>query len=352
MTRVLCLTILILLVGCATHEPLPAALPEERVVFEPPPDVADVVPLQEIAIPTSAVPLIQPTPAELAVPKKPTSRATAPPEKVIREANRQSLVPPSTAGYRDNRSVYQRYPYVAGQMYEVYSAPNHPTTLVFPPGEYLAQTPDIDTENESAWVVSLAEMGEGLTYQQVVKIRPLRAGLEYTTSFVFQSGLILPCRLRSFATTSMVVVTWDMPRRPLPLAGAPRPRAPGFQAKRQAETPLIDPARMHTAYTITATKGSPPWVPLAVYDDGTKSIIRFRESLHHTQAPAPFAIDSEGKINLVQFIPYSVPGEPEKGTYYILTGLYPRIELKVGESQVVTITRQTGEPKPYQAEKP
>ena len=193
-------------------------------------------------------------------------------------------------------------------------------------------------------------MGEGATYQQFVKIRPLITGLEHTTSFMMQSGLIIPCRLRSFAQTSMVVVTWDMPRRPVALLGKPMPRQPAFRARPKGEdaTPKIDPARLHTAYTIEATRGQPPWVPLAVYDDGTKTVVKFKESLAHTQAQAPFAIDADGKLNLVQFIPYQVPGEPDKGTYYILVGLFPKIELKGDGGQVVTILRQTGKPVPYQ----
>src|SRR5262249_46604096 len=169
---------------------------------------AEVVPdPRPLDVPVSAVPVVTPSKEELAPPGQKIARRDRP-EKVIKEANTQALMTPSAAGYRDGRSVVQRYPYVPGQMYEIYSAPKHPTTIVFPPGEYLAIGPDIDTEN--AWDVAEGEMGEGATYQQFVKIRPLTAGLEHTTSFMMQSGLILPCRLRSFPQTSMVVVTWEM----------------------------------------------------------------------------------------------------------------------------------------------
>ena len=33
--------------------------------------------------------------------------------------------------------------------------------------------------------------------------------------------------------------------------------------------------------------------------------------------------------------------------YYIVNGLYPQLELKGGDGQVVRITRQTGQPTPY-----
>jgi len=342
------------LVGCTVQDPLPPALPEEPTHFvppleapTPPSDPASAPTLADV--PVSAVPVVIPTREELAPGKKSISKGN--PEKVIREANTQALVSPSSAGYRDGRSVVQRYPYVPGQLYEIYCAPKHPCTILLPPGEYLAIGPDIDTEN--SWDVAEGELGEGPTYQQFLKLRPLVAGLDHTTSFVMQSGLIIPCRLRSFAQTSMVVVTWEMPRRPVALLGKPLPRTPAFAARKKEEeaTPKVDPARLHTAYTIEATKGQPPWVPLAVYDDGTKTVIKFKESLAHTQAPAPFALDSEGKLTLVQFMPYQVPGEPSKGTYYVLVGLYPKLELRGDGGMVVTITRTTGQPAPYQPAK-
>jgi len=202
-------------------------------------------------------------------------------------------------------------------------------------------------DTAESWDMSLGEMGDGPTYQQFVQIRPVRAGLDFTTSLVFQSGLIISCRLRSFAKTSMVVVTWDMPRRPIALATHPRPRAPGIRGRTKDTTPLVDPARMHTGYSIEVTKGQPPWVPLSVYDDGTKTVIQFKEGLGHTRAPAPFALDSEGKMNLVQFIPYEVPGDASKGTQYIVNGLWPKLELRGDGDMVVTIRRLTGHPAPY-----
>lgn len=337
------LMIPLLLVGCTAHENLPPAVPDEPAVLVPPPQTTEVPRGAFTDIPVSETPVIMPTKEELA-PVKKVSLPPPKPEKVIKQANTQALVTPSMAGYREGRTVTQHYPYVPGQMYEIYSAPNHPTTIVLPPGEYLAMSPDIDTEN--SWDVTLGEMGEGLNYQQFVKIRPVKAGLDFTTSFVMQSGLILPCRLRSFAQTSMVVVTWTVPRRAIAMApGNPRQRASGLGARpRTDSTPKVDPARLHTAYSITATKGNPPWMPLSVYDDGTKTVITFREGLGYTQAPAPFATDTEGKLNLVQFIPYTQEGG---ATIYIVQGLWPKLELKGDGGSVVTILRQTGRPEPY-----
>jgi type IV secretion system protein TrbG len=339
--------LVLVLSGCAKEEVLPPALPDTPVVYQPPPS-GDTPPPVMQDVPVSAVPLLTPTSEELTAPKPAPKKGSAPapsPEKVIQDANAQALVTPSTMGYREGRTVTQRYPYVAGQLYEIYSSPNHPTTIVLPLQEYLAVAPAMDTAE--SWDMSLGEMGSDATYQQFVQLRPVRAGLDFTTSFMFQSGLIISCRLRSFAKTSMVVVMWDMPRRPVNLQGAARPRGPGIRGRAKDATPLVDPARLHTAYAIEVTKGQPPWVPLSVYDDGTKTVIQFPEGLGHTRAPAPFAIDAEGKMNLVQFIPYEVPGDDSKGTQYVVQGLWPKLELRGDGDMLVTIRRQTGKPAPY-----
>jgi len=348
------LLLMLAITGCTGSEHLTPALPDEKVVFTPVQAQTPIPEPEPVAsqVPVSAVPVITPLPSEWVTNPKPGSKLA--PEKIIRSANTQALMEPSLEGYKDGRSVIQRYPYVSGQLYQIYSSPRHPTTIVFPPGEYLAIDPDIDTETESGWVVNTGEMGEGTTYQQFIKIRPLKAGIDDTTTFVMQSGMLIACQLKSFAKTSMVVVTWEVSRPRL--AGGistPRPRAAMVHSRQREQdaTPKVDPTRLHTAYTIEATKGNPPWVPLSVYDDGTKTVIKFKETLGYTQAPAPFAIDAEGKTNLVQFIPYQVPNEASKGTYYLIQGLFPKLELKGDGGMVVTITRQTGQPAPYQAVK-
>ena len=124
------MAVCLLLAGCVPPEPLPPALPADPVIFQDsavPPGrpvesvLEPVPPSAPLSLPASLTPVITPTKDELARPKK--SRGKDKPEQVIREANTQALATPTTAGYRDGRSVVQRYLYVPGQMYEIYSAP-------------------------------------------------------------------------------------------------------------------------------------------------------------------------------------------------------------------------------------
>jgi hypothetical protein len=53
---------------------------------------------------------------------------------------------------------------------------------------------------------------------------------------------------------------------------------------------------------------------------------------------------------VVEFTPYEVPDAPEKGAYYLVQGLWPQLELRGSEGQVVRIKRQTGQAARYRAQ--
>ena len=51
-------------------------------------------------------------------------------------------------------------------------------------------------------------------------------------------------------------------------------------------TPMISLERLHTGYTIEVMgKYRPAWMPQSVLDDGSKTVIRFREPLGFTTFP-------------------------------------------------------------------
>jgi type IV secretion system protein VirB9 len=333
--------------ACAAKHP--PALPEEPTIFEQPASSAPAEqPTHQASepAPTSLDPVIAPTPDEWqAFTTLHTSDRPERPPTVIEEANGRSRMAPSRRGYANGHSSLQRYPYRPGTLYEIYSSPNHPTTILLPPGERLAAAP---TLNPNAWDVGVAEMGSDSARQEAVIVRPVAPGLKATTPLLTQSGRVFFCRLRSFHNTSMVAVTWDVPQ------GIGLPGQPGTSSTPSMalpSPPAVDVTRLHTAYAVEPVKGNPPWLPLAVYDDGSKTVIRFRESLRYTNAPAVFVRHADGSPGVVDFTPYDVPDAPEKGAYYLVQGLWPSLELRGGAGQVVRITRTTGQPRPYRAGK-
>lgn len=87
---------------------------------------------------------------------------------------------------------------------------------------------------------------------------------------------------------------------------------------------------------------------LAVYDDGSTTAIRCTASLHDITAPAVIVRHADGCPEVVDCPPSTVPEAPGKGTYGVVPGLWPQLELKGTEGQVGRMTRKTGQPPPYQ----
>jgi hypothetical protein len=82
-------------------------------------------------------------------------------------------------------------------------------------------------------------------------------------------------------------------------------------------------------------------MPAEVYDDSNYTVLRWRESLSYTSAPILMAVSADGKKTIpLEYTTYQVPGEKDKGLFYITRGIYPRLQLRDGSGGVVTIVRQ------------
>jgi len=256
------------------------------------------------------------------------------PETIMAEANKAALVTPGRTGYFGDSAI-QRYIYQPGKIYLVISSPSHPTTLFLPPGERLAAAPVVDPE---AWEVSATEMtGEGNRVEALM-LRPFKPSMESTLPLLTQGGRAYFCRMRSQEALGMVAVTWELPMVQIltdePQGKPARPKAPTMQA------PMIGLDRLHTGYNIEIVgKYRPAWMPQTVLDDGSKTVIRFREPLGFTNAPAVFTIHPDKTPGIVEFSTYSNPEHPEEGLYYIVQGLWPELRLRGTDSQEVKIVR-------------
>lgn len=337
--RLTVLGLLALLTACAAGGVLPPALPEPPtaeapVVVQPPPP--PVVPPTDV-VPEAPPPL--PAPATPATRRRPQGNPLA----VIATANATARVAPSRSGYGYGTSSSQRYPWWPGRLFEVYTAPAHPTTLRLPPGELLA-TGFAPTLDPALWSVGVIEQGEGAQAFHAVIIRPVAAGQEAATPLLLRSGKTLYCRVRSFEKTSMVEVTWEAPQT----AVSPTRTPPDATAMATAHAVRIAPAppgtaRQHTAYTI-AVQGAatPPWTPRGVWDDGTTTYMVFRDNLQFTNAPAVFVHTQRGgPPQLAQFT--AAPHAPGGATTYGIRGLWPLIALQ-GDGMTVMIRRETTPP--------
>jgi type IV secretory pathway VirB9-like protein len=366
------------LISC-TGKSLPPALPDERMQqipttqwpFEETPHFDPVpilpTPIVRAPLPIESAPIEKPLPRTKRGKRNRVIREN--PEQIIAQANDSALVGPSKQAYLKN-SVIIRYPYDQDKVYEVYTAPHSATIIRLPVGQRVASPVALKTtgtdEHPPEWAYGEFETGETKeTHQDAYSIRPLKPGLDVYISFITLAGYSFHCRLRSFEKTSMREVTWAMPHV-LPESLETPPMVPSAQTQPQSNIPLPFPTttvgyqpdapkpaqqqraplgpplmaldRIHQGYTITVIgKNTPPWVPVGVLDDGSKTIITFKESLTFTNAPAPFAVHEDRTPAPVDFIPYTTADGHKLS--FIIGGLHPELRLKGAGGLEVKITR-------------
>jgi type IV secretion system protein VirB9 len=262
---------------------------------------------------------LKPLPSSTAA--KPTRRSA--PTQVISGAHHEARQEPTPEGYLNRM---QRYTYLPGALYQVYTAPERVTDIVLEVGEALIAKVAGDTVR---WIVGDTTSGTGTAQQVHVLIKPVKEGL--TTNLVLTTDrrtYHLECH--SEPQTYMAAVAWDYPHDDL--ARLPqRPAAPRAQAAQPVASP-VEATALHFAYTIES-KRAPRWTPIRVFDDGHKTYIQFPTAFETSDAPALFLRSSEGATQLVN---YRV-----KHNWYIVDRLFEQAELRVGEKrpQVVRITR-------------
>jgi hypothetical protein len=113
----------------------------------------------------------QPLPLESQPVNLPPMPRTKPvsPERLIRDAEQDSLVYPSQRGYHGS-SARQRYVWQPGKLFVVYLSVYMATDIELPPGERLASALTLDPE---AYEVSTVRVGSELATKDVIKIRAL-----------------------------------------------------------------------------------------------------------------------------------------------------------------------------------
>jgi type IV secretory pathway VirB9-like protein len=128
----------------------------------------------------------------------------------------------------------------------------------------------------------------------------------------------------------MLSVTWEVPRQPKPLMA--------FAANRP---PVLNYGRLFSSYTVEV-KGAipPPWMPVSVVDDGSKTLVKFAEALTYTRGPAVFGLNQQGGNTLVQSHMYvPPPGSGLTGAWMVVQGLHPALVLKDSAGLEIRIVR-------------
>ncbi|MET4445504.1 P-type conjugative transfer protein TrbG [Bradyrhizobium sp. GM2.2] len=299
------------LAGCATYIP-----PEISYDAEVPPLPAPPAALDNRPQPLHVPPLWKPV-----LGGKSGAKEDAEPVSRVETANSAARVEPRKRGYFNAAQIYAFSP---GALYQVYAAPGQITDIALEEGEQLTGTGPIAAGDTVRWVVGDTESGSGDTRRVHILVKPTRASIE-TNLVVNTDRRTYLIELRSRERPYMPSVAWYYPEtvRERSRSVALRPVIP-------------DPAQRAFRYAIEGD--SPPWRPLAAYDDGRKVYIEFPQGIVQGEMPPLFVIGPDGKTELVNYRAH--------GNVLIVDRLFAAAELRLGgeHQQKVRIVRTDGRP--------
>jgi len=298
-----------MLAGCATNRP-----PE--ISYD-----ANVPPLP--AIPASVTgdrPKPIHIPPAWTVARGGTAGAT--PIARVDNANAAARVQPRREGYFN---AIQVYPWSEGALYQIYAAPGQITNIALEPGESLTGAGPIAAGDTARWIIGDTESGSGVSRRVHVLVKPTRADI--TTNLVITTDRrTYMVELRAGEKPYMPAVAWAYPQP----AGGGRQAVP--------VTPVI-PAVAARNYRYGLTGSTPPWKPVAVYDDGRRVYVEFPRGIVQGEMPPIFVIGPEGEAQIVNSRIHQ--------HILIVDRLFGAAELRLGSGdrqQTVRIVRTDGRP--------
>lgn len=298
-----------MLAGCATFKP-------PTISYD-----SDVPPLPAVPAPvTEQPPRPLHTPPAWTVAHGGTAANT--PSGRVENANAAARVEPRREGYYN---AIQIYPWSEGALYQVYAAPGQITNIALEPGESLTGAGPIAAGDTARWIIGDTESGSGLSRRVHILVKPTRPDI--TTNLVITTDRrIYMLELRAEAKPYMPAVAWAYPALPASRRGT------------VPTTPII-PAAAARHYRYGLTGDTPPWRPVAVYDDGRRVYVEFPRGIAQGEMPPIFVLGTDGEPQLVNSRIYQ--------NILIVDRIFGAAELRLGsgkQQQTVRIVRTDGKP--------
>ena len=277
-------------------------------------------------LPTVPVTVTDPRPKPLNTPPAWTvargGETAGTPTGRVENANAAARVQPRREGYYN---AIQVYPWSEGALYQVYAAPGQITSIALEPGETLTGSGPIAAGDTARWIIGDTESGSGVGRRVLVLVKPSRADI--TTNLVITTDKrTYMIELRSGEKPYMPAVAWAYPQ----------PAGGGAQAL--PATPAI-PAVAARNYRYGLTGDTPPWKPIAVYDDGRRVYVEFPRGIVQGEMPPIFVLGPNGQTQIVNSRIYQ--------HILIVDRLFGAAELRLGagdRQQTVRIVRTDGRP--------
>lgn len=235
-------------------------------------------------------------------------------------ANRHATLAPRTDAFLN---AVQVYPYSAGTIYKLITAPERITDIALEQGEILVSVASGDTVR---WVIGDTSSGNGATKRTHILVKPSLTGLS-TNLLITTDRRAYHLALVSTGRTALTGISWSYPedallalRRANDAARSAEPIAAGIQVE-----------QLHFNYEISGD--TPTWRPVRAFDDGRQTFIEFPASIVVGDAPPLFLVDGKGDAQLVN---YRV-----KDRFYVVDRIFDQAELRLGtkKQQVVRVAR-------------
>jgi type IV secretion system protein VirB9 len=190
---------------------------------------------------------------------------------------------------------------------------------------------------DTRFTVEPAISGSGASEVQHLVVKPLDVGLE-TSLIVATTRRTYHIRLRSHRTDYMPRVGFTFPEDALAKWDAVRMREVSLKQERTMPETKEDMKDLNFNYEV---KGSAPWKPVRIYNDGVRTVIQMPASIGQTEAPTLLVVRKDGGWfgdDETATVNYRVHGDR-----YIVDTLFQKAILIAGvgnNQERVTITRE------------
>lgn len=267
--------------------------------------------------PVKLVPV--PIPGQLMSTKKHTHSPKLTGEAAIMAANKKAIRQPSSGEYINS---IMNFDYMPGALYQIYCAPLSVTDIQFQNNEHVISAAAGDTLR---WQVSKTFSGSGANKQEHLLIKPIEADI--TNSLVVTTDQrTYHLMLHATAKTYMASVTWRYPDGDGLLTDLDNNQIGNNSIDNESQF-IPDINNLNFNYHAITTKGKrPEWFPQMVFNDGSKTYIKF--SSQSQEAPTLFIGDNKSS----ELVNYRVAGN-----YYIVDSVISHALLRGGSNGQTTI---------------
>jgi type IV secretion system protein VirB9 len=316
------------LAGCASRDKPPIVSLDAPAPVLPEAAAAAIAP-EPTRVEVIAIPEPLPLPGQLkpVEPERRTREAGAPTTRVS-AANAAARMEPVRDGFLN---AVQLYPFSAGALYQVYTAPGHVTDIALQEGERLVGAGPVAAGDTARWIIGDTTSGSGASTRVHILVKPTRGDLA-TNLVINTDRRTYLLELKATPRTWMASVSWTYPVDQL----IALQRGSATELETQPIAAGVEIERLQFRYRLHGDRA--PWRPVRAYDDGSRVYIEFPAGIAQAEMPPLFVVGADGRS--AELVNYRV-----RGRHMIVDRLFGAAELRLGaerRQQRVRIERTDG----------